>query len=45
MIFERCKVDVFFAWAGRDPGIKSLVLFCVEFHSPLAIIIFNGIFL
>ena len=26
MIFEQCKVGRFFAWAGRDPGIKSPVL-------------------
>ena len=23
MIFEQCKVGRYFAWAGRDPGIKS----------------------
>ena len=26
MIFEQCKVGRFFAWAGRDPGIKSPVM-------------------
>ena len=26
MIFEQCKVGRYFAWAGRDPGIKSPVL-------------------
>ena len=26
MIFEQCKVGCFFAWADRDPGIKSPVL-------------------
>ena len=26
MIFEQCKVGRYFAWAGRDPGIKSHVL-------------------
>ena len=25
MIFEQCKVGRYFAWAGRDPGIKSPV--------------------
>ena len=25
MIFEQCKVGRLFAWAGRDPGIKSPV--------------------
>ena len=25
MIFEQCKVGRFFAWAGRDPSIKSPV--------------------
>ena len=28
MIFEQCKVGRFFAWAGRDPGIKSPVIGC-----------------
>ena len=25
MIFEQCKGGRYFAWAGRDPGIKSPV--------------------
>ena len=29
MIFEQCKVGRYFAWADRDPGIKSPVFLAV----------------